>query len=117
MSPQRIAAYEVVWRREDSDLWDWMEERLGVAYPVGERDAKAVGQARAVREKIERKGKGKKGGRMSEREVEEAIRVTEERLGVLKRAIRDGKESPSASATGVGKASVVDGGDGSGGAE
>ena len=87
-----------------------MEERLGVAYPVGERNEKAVGQARAVKEKIGRKekGKGKKGGRMSEREVEEAIRVTEERLGVLKRAIREGKESFSADANGVGEESVVD---------
>lgn len=41
-----------------------MEERLGVAYPVGDRDGKAVVQARAAREKIsgKRKGKGEKGG-------------------------------------------------------
>ena len=85
-----------------------------MAYPVGERDEKAVGQAKAARMKIGGKGKGKKGGRMREREVEEAIRVTEERLGVLKRAVREGKgegkESSSADATGVGEESVDEGG-------
>ena len=117
VSPQRIAAYEEFWRREESDLWDWMEERLGVAYPVGERDEKAVGEARKAREKIGGKGNGKgKGGKMSEREVEEAIRVTEERLGVLKRVIREGKggakESSSVDGAGVGEVPVDDKGGG-----
>ena len=94
-----------------------MEERLGVAYPVGDRDGKAVVQARAAREKIsgKRKGKGEKGGRMSEREVEEAIRVTEERLAVLKRAMEAEKggvkdSDSSAGETGVGGESVDEGG-------
>ncbi len=92
-----------------------MEERLGVAYPVGARDEKAVVQARAAREKIGEKGKGKKGGRMNEREVEEAIRVTEERLGVLKRAMGEGKreiKESSAAGTGVEEQSVDDRGGG-----
>ena len=118
ISPQRIAAYEELWRREESDLWDWMEERLEVAYPVGERDEKTLVQARAARGKFggKRKGKGEKAGRMNEREVEEAIRVTEERLAVLKRAMEEekqgGKESSSAGETGVGGESVDDGGGG-----
>lgn len=59
---------------------------------------------------------------MSEREVEEAIRITEERLGVLKRAIEGEKErgggrevgSASAGDTGVGGGGekVDDGGTG-----
>ena len=95
-----------------------MEERLGVAYPVGARDEKAVVQARAAREKIggKRKGKGEKGGRMSEREVEEAIRRTEERLAVLKRAMEEGKggakEASSAGETAVGGEKVDEGGGG-----
>lgn len=96
-----------------------MEERLEVAYPVGERDEKAVVQARAAREKIAGKGKGKgeRGGRMSEREVEEAIRVTEERLAVLKRAMDaekgGGREASSAAGeTEVAGEKVDDGGGG-----
>lgn len=117
VSPQRIAAYEELWRREESDLWDWMEERLEVAYPVGGRDEKTVGQARAAKEKLGGKGKVKR-GRMREREVEEAIRVTEERLGVLKRAIREGKrgvKESDAGGAGAGEESVAD--DGGGGME
>ena len=92
-----------------------MEERLGVAYPVGARDEKAVVQAKAAREKIGGKGKGKKGGNVNEREVEEAIRITEERLGMLKRAMQEGKrevKESSADTTGVGEESVGDGGGG-----
>ena len=88
---------------------------MGVAYPIGSRDEKAVVQAKAGREKIGGKEKGKKGGRMNEREVEEAIRITEERLGMLKRAMQEGKrelKEPSADATGVEEESVGDGGGG-----
>ena len=100
MSPQRVAAYEELWRREESDLWDWMEERLGVAYPVSARDEKAVVQARSAREKAGGKTKGEKRGRMGEREVEEAIRITEERLGLLKRAVEEGKRGAKESSAG-----------------
>ena len=86
-----------------------------MAYPVGARDEKAVVQAKAAREKFGEKGKGKKGGRMNEREVEEAIRVTEERLGVLKRAMQEEKRGvgkSSAGGAGVGPESVDDEGGG-----
>ncbi len=92
-----------------------MEERLGVAYPVGARDEKAVEQARRAREKVGGKGKGEKGVRMGERDVDEAIRITEERLGLLKRAVEEGKrevKESSAGGTGVGEESVDDGGGG-----
>ncbi|KAA6411590.1 MAG: hypothetical protein FRX48_04870 [Lasallia pustulata] len=29
-TPERVAAYEEIWRREESELWDWMEERVGM---------------------------------------------------------------------------------------
>ena len=28
-TPERIAAYEEIWRREEGVLWDWLEERVG----------------------------------------------------------------------------------------
>jgi hypothetical protein len=28
--PQRLAAYEEMWRREESELWNWLEDRVGM---------------------------------------------------------------------------------------
>ena len=93
---QRIAAYEEIWRKEESDLWDWLEERVGMqglAYP-GAGDREAVAQARRQREQTLRsKGLRSKLAdvKMSEREVNHAIRVTEEKLGILKRVVQEKK--------------------------
>lgn len=92
-TPQRIAAYEEIWRKEESDLWDWLEERIGmqgIAYPDSSNDREVVAQARRQRETT-LKGKGMRKAladvKMSDREVDHAIKVTEERLEVLKRAV------------------------------
>ncbi|KAH6659228.1 hypothetical protein BKA67DRAFT_529398 [Truncatella angustata] len=75
----RLIAYEEVWRREESDLWDWLEERVGLhrmhdgAIPIRKR----VSDPRAVEERLREE-------KMSNREVEEAIRVTEEKLQLLR---------------------------------
>lgn len=85
-SPERIAAYEEIWRREESNLWDWLEDRVGldgIFVPSGEgqqRDRQKVLAARNMGKKVEE-------GRMSERQMDDAIRVTEERLSVLKDAV------------------------------
>jgi hypothetical protein len=117
-SSQRIAAYEEIWRREESDLWDWLEERVGmqgVSYPSS-GDREAIAKARKAREKsLKGQGKALRNVKMSEREVDEAIRVTEERLGVLKRAVQEGKEAQEKSEECSGKESATDGdGDGDG---
>ncbi len=91
---QKIAAYEEIWRKEESDLWDWLEERVGMqgfAYP-GSNDGEAVARARRQREQsLRNKGLHSKLAdvKMSEREVDHAIRVTEEKLEVLKRALEE----------------------------
>ena len=107
-TPHRIAAYEEIWQREENDLWDWLEERVGMqnlAYPDSNRDHEAVARARRQRE-MSLKGKGRVSKKddglvadikLNEREVDHAIRLTEERLEVLKRSIlrkrlRDGVE-------------------------
>ncbi|KAK0636837.1 hypothetical protein B0T17DRAFT_486007 [Bombardia bombarda] len=93
--PQRMAAYEEMWRREESELWDWIEERagldrLGGGAGAGGRDVgvgkgrKRATEFRTVEEKLREE-------RMDEREVKEAIRVTEEHLKVLKAVV--GRES------------------------
>ena len=93
---QKIAAYEEIWRREENDLWDWLEERVGmqgVAYPECS-DREAIVQARRQRERSLR-SKGLRSKledlKMSEREVDHAIKVTEQKLAVLKRAIQEKK--------------------------
>ncbi|KAI0160908.1 hypothetical protein GGR52DRAFT_582461 [Hypoxylon sp. FL1284] len=91
--PERAVAYEEIWRREESDLWDWLEERVGLhrlngeAMPVRKR----VLEPRTVEEKLREE-------RMNEREVEEALRVTEEKLEVLK-SMMDRKKAPLKSST------------------
>jgi hypothetical protein len=77
--PERLAAYEEMWRREESELWEWLEERVGLdrlgdgSFPT----RKKVLEPRTAEERIREE-------RMDDREINEAIRVTEERLGVLK---------------------------------
>lgn len=81
----RLIAYEEVWRREESDLWDWLEERVGL-HRMHDGPAlirKRVAEPRAVEDRLREE-------RMTEREVEEAIRVTEEKLQVL-RGVHDRK--------------------------
>lgn len=82
-TPDRIAAYEEMWRREESELWGWLEERAG------------MDSLREVnRMPLERMGirEGLRGEGMHEREVADAIRVTEEKLRVLKGVVEKGKE-------------------------
>ena len=91
-NPERLAAYEAIWQREEADLWDWLDERVhfhqGATYPV--EDQETLLKAERLRQKAA-EGKAAEGikgrvkeSKMAAREVEEAIRVTEERLGVLK---------------------------------
>lgn len=93
---QRVAAYEEMWRGEESELWDWIEDRagldrlhggggveerngMGVRKPVNGRK-KGEAEYRTAEEKLREE-------KMNEREVQEAIRVTEERLKVLKAVV------------------------------
>lgn len=106
---QRIAAYEEIWRKEESDLWEWLEERVGMqglAHP-GSNDQEAVAQARRQREQsLRSKGLRSKLAevKMNEREVDHAIGVTEEKLRLLKKVVQEKKggkdeiDSPSQAA-------------------
>ncbi len=98
LTPERIAAYEEIWRREESTVWDWLEERIGMEgliYPTSasspddESDRAAVRNARNQRERSwrDRDIHAKlEGQRLSEGEIEDAIRVTEKKLEALKAA-------------------------------
>ena len=92
-SPYRLAAYEEMWRREDSELWEWLEERAGLDRMNGDgldMNKRAV-EPRTLEERLREE-------RLGEREVQEAIRVTEEKLKVLRQVVdkpKPGKQGTS----------------------
>ncbi|KAK1256358.1 hypothetical protein MKX07_008617 [Trichoderma sp. CBMAI-0711] len=85
-SAYRLAAYDEMWRREDSELWDWLEERVSLERLSVERlnARRREADPRTLQDKLREE-------RMDEREVEEAIRVTEEKLKVLREVMARGK--------------------------
>ena len=95
-SAQRIAAYEEIWRSEEAALWEWLEERVGLgdgwAFPteVNHRNADRSRHGEAGRQKV-LDGEAQESGSMSEREVEWAIKLTEEKLKLLKQKVRKGR--------------------------
>lgn len=93
--PDRLAAYEEMWRREDSELWDWLEERVGLDRLSSDAvtTRKRVTEPRNMEEKLREE-------RLEAREVEEAIRVTEEKLRILKDAVVKERPSQGAAAPG-----------------
>ena len=101
-SPERIAAYEAIWQKEEADLWDWLEQRVSMhaadAATLAGRDKSSEGDQEAfVKAKTlkDTAGAGVKRTleslRMGGREIEEAIKVTEERLKVLKGVVGEEK--------------------------
>ncbi|KAH7117814.1 hypothetical protein B0J11DRAFT_536781 [Dendryphion nanum] len=84
---QRVAAYEEIWRTEESELWNWLEERVAldrVHHTAGGR----FQQANEMRGKL-----ADETGSMKERQIDEAIRVTEEKLNALKNAVKRERET------------------------
>ncbi|KAI1306889.1 hypothetical protein F5Y03DRAFT_383998 [Xylaria venustula] len=100
--PDRAVAYEEIWRREESELWDWLEDRVGLhrMNEGGTPIRKRVTEPRAMEEKLQEE-------RMSKREVEEAIKITEEKLDVLKSVIGRKQDIPKAKSDANGK-SIAD---------
>lgn len=85
---QRVAAYEELWQHEESELWRWLENRVGldgVNFPVVDRSPEGLARQRLRRQK----DRGRdldlklKDERMSEREMDQALKTTRERLEVL----------------------------------
>ena len=94
-SPERLAAYEEIWRREESELWSWLEDRVGLDDVYASKlepseDRQKVLKSRDMGRKLNDE-------RMNDRQVDDAIRVTEERLLALKEAVarKKGKRRPT----------------------
>ncbi|KAL8753141.1 MAG: hypothetical protein Q9184_005508 [Pyrenodesmia sp. 2 TL-2023] len=95
-SPERMAAYEEIWRTEESELWKWLEDRMvmvDASYPPPS-GYKSPAEVRTHRNRhLQSQGFRAKiaDEEMNEREVNHAIRVTEEKLEALKAAVRKKK--------------------------
>jgi len=90
-TPVRIAAYEEMWRTEESELWKWLEERVDLDGPApaflsahGGEDRKGRLGAQRAKDMEQRLVSEE----MSERQMMEAIKVTRERLEALEEAVQ-----------------------------
>ncbi|KAF7716474.1 GRAM domain membrane-associated protein [Penicillium ucsense] len=96
--PQRLAAYEEMWHREESELWNWLEDRVGMdgmTFPVVSnrdpdnqtgRKSFRISPA-AERDLISRI----RDEQVSDREMDHAIRTTRQRLDVLEQMMSNRK--------------------------
>ena len=101
ITPERIAAYEALWSQEENNLWDWLDERVGPgplsssSSTYNSRDQHADGG----RHRHPASNNGEKGHlssprsitdideRMNQRQVAEALRLTQLRLDQLRLAL------------------------------
>lgn len=96
--PQRLAAYEEMWRREESELWSWLEDRVGLdgaVFPTVSRPSMSPLRQRAQQLRSEGGLSSKMGeDKMSDREMDAAIRTTRERLDALEEILNKRKTQP-----------------------
>ncbi|PIG69152.1 GRAM domain protein [Aspergillus arachidicola] len=96
----RLAAYEEMWRREESELWSWLEDRVGMdgmVFPTVNRpgESRAHERARKIqsgRDFINKLDEDK----MSVREMDHAIRTTREKLDTLEKILINRKMQATA---------------------
>jgi hypothetical protein len=81
---QRQAAYDEIWRHEESELWKWLEDRVAL-----DRVQASVATGRTYQN--DNSQVRMPPANMKEREMDEAIRITEERLKVLKQKVEKDK--------------------------
>ncbi|KAI1626757.1 hypothetical protein EDD37DRAFT_228660 [Exophiala viscosa] len=109
---KRIAAYDSIWAEEQTEFWDWLEARAsvdtvmlrpksGASTGTSKADAKSAAkqiQKRKQRSKavndVEAKMREEKVG---QREMEDAIKITRERLQVLEGVMEKQKHAKSKS--------------------
>lgn len=96
--PQRMVAYEELWQKEESELWDWLEERVGMAgltFPVGDdgqrSNSKPNPQHHQIQSQMELEAR-LRNEKMTEREMENAIRVTQQHLEALQQIVENRKQ-------------------------
>ncbi|KAL4768342.1 hypothetical protein BDW60DRAFT_131339 [Aspergillus nidulans var. acristatus] len=98
--PQRLAAYEEMWRREESELWHWLEDRVGldgIAVPTVIRQSETRTPNRRSQGERELKASLSE-ETLSDREMDHAIRSTRERLDTLERILHKRRSQSTESA-------------------
>lgn len=97
--PQRLAAYEEMWRKEESELWNWLEDRVGldgIAIPTMARQSALRVPRNNRKAQSEREFKDSLDGEtLSDREMDYAIRSTRERLDTLERILLKRRPQPA----------------------
>ena len=100
-SSQRQIVYEEMWRREEGELWDWLDSRINLDTLALDSNLKRSGKEtkalkKGAREALKDRKKVLVGKddlarlqeeAMGQREMEDMVRVTEERLDTLKEAL------------------------------
>ncbi|KAL3483475.1 hypothetical protein BJX62DRAFT_249466 [Aspergillus germanicus] len=98
--PQRLAAYEEMWRKEETELWNWLEDRVGMdGIPVPTVN-------RQFESRLPRKGRKLQTAErelkdsltedtLSDQEMDHAIRTTRERLDTLERILSKRRTQPT----------------------
>lgn len=94
---ERLMMYDDIWRREETDLWNWLEDRAGVDGTVLRNAIKEAGSSdREDQQRVKQRQKLLKSKDMQTRlreenksmkEMEEAVRVTQERLDSLRKTL------------------------------
>lgn len=82
---QRQVAYDEIWRHEESELWKWLEQRVAIDRVQHEVGGKFAPESDEMRSRVQPRD-------MKEREIDEAIRVTEEKLVELKGSVQRERE-------------------------
>lgn len=93
-----VVDYDAMWHAEENNLWDWLDSRVvmdpiarnlpGARSPGSDEARQKLLQARQVKSKIVKRD-------LDDRQIENAIQVTEERLRVLKEAVQQRHEPSS----------------------
>ncbi|KAH7408493.1 hypothetical protein DE146DRAFT_646354, partial [Phaeosphaeria sp. MPI-PUGE-AT-0046c] len=81
---QRQVAYEEIWRHEESELWNWLEDRVALDRVQSSYAGGSIREDKNDQVPLQP-------ANMNEREMDEAIRITEERLKVLKQKVEKDK--------------------------
>lgn len=98
--PQRLAAYDEMWRREESELWNWLEDRAGMdgmVFPSFHNRVPGThpGRSSRINAADEREFFARlREEKVSDREMNHAIRTTRQRLESLEEMMNKRRAQP-----------------------
>ncbi|KAH8702463.1 hypothetical protein BGW36DRAFT_424738 [Talaromyces proteolyticus] len=106
--PQRLAAYEEMWRAEENELWKWLEDRVGmdgISFPVNGQSHESRIRPRKHSQKSYTQYLASKidDEQISQREMNYAIRVVRDRLEKLEKVVGEPKSDLHTTGTPGGK--------------